>query len=258
VVQHGRAHPVDGVDHLGHEDALDGAGGDDPPVVQQHHVVAVRSREVEVVQRHERRGAGAGEPADQRERGQLRVHVQVVRRLVEQQLGLLGERPGQVHALALAARQRLQRPVGEVAQLDGGEGRGDDVPVAVGVTRPERPVRRPAQQHRVAHAQGDVGRLLLLHERDAAGAVTAAGGADVRAVQPHERRPGRPDRARGRDAGDQPQQRRLAGAVGAQQATDAAGRDGAVDAVEDQPSADLQRRLVDAQGHETALRSHSR
>ena len=73
-----------GVEHLG-----DGAAAGDPPAVEQHEVVAVRGSEVEVVQDDDDR---ALETAEQREDLVLVADVEVVRRLVEEEMPrVLGE-----------------------------------------------------------------------------------------------------------------------------------------------------------------------
>ena len=79
-------------------------------------MVGVARREVEVVQHHHDRGAAAGvELGEQVEHLDLVGDVEVGRRLVEQQqVGALREGHRDPHPLALAARQLVDRAVGEV------------------------------------------------------------------------------------------------------------------------------------------------
>ena len=78
--------------------------------------VGVAGGQVEVVQHHDdRRAAAPVEVGEQVEHVELVAHVEERRRLVQQQdVGLLGQRHRDPHALALAAGELVDRPVGQV------------------------------------------------------------------------------------------------------------------------------------------------
>ena len=161
--------------------------------------------EVEVVRRQH---DGA---AQRRERAQHRVPVLEVergRRFVEQQHGrLLRERAPEHRAPALAARQRRDRPRAQLGHADRAQ-RPLDRGVVLGAVAVERGRARVAPAaHEVLDRERELPVLLLRQERDAAG--------DRAPVEPLERR--HLALVGLEDAGQNPQQRRLAAAVRADQ-----------------------------------------
>ena len=113
------------------------------PVAHRDELVGVARGEVEVVQHHDDRGAAlAVEVGEQVEHLDLVGDVEEGRRLVEQQdVGLLRERHRDPHALALAARELVDRPIGEVGDAGRVE-RGGDGLVVVRAPAAEQPLVR--------------------------------------------------------------------------------------------------------------------
>src|SRR5690606_20023604 len=93
-----------------------GTAGVDVAFAHGDEVVGVPGGEVEVVQDHrDRRSAAAIEVGQQVQDLDLVTHVEEGRGLVEQQdVGLLCQGQGDPHALALAAGQFVDDPVGQV------------------------------------------------------------------------------------------------------------------------------------------------
>ena len=168
--------------------------------------------------RHDGQPVLAPQPGDELERLLLVADVERARRLVEQQdRRLLGERPGDHEPLALAAAQRA-----EPAPANGPSSSRSSTPATISrswrVAAGEvADVRRPAEQHVLdaGHVVGD--QRLLRHVGD-----------ELRPPAARARR----QRARRRratspraldEADDGPQQRRLAGAVGADEPEPLAG-----------------------------------
>ena len=154
---------------------------------------------------------------------QLLAHLRVegAERLVEQQQARLdGERPGQGHALALAARELGRHPVGEgleVHELEQlGHALADLVLRALADLEPEGDV--------AVHAHVLERGVVLEHEADVAPLRRQAGG--VGAVELDHARVGR------LEPGHDPQQRRLAAAARAEQGGQRARRDIDGDVVE--------------------------
>ena len=102
-----------------------GALGDERPALHGDQVVGVAAGLVEVVQHeHDRAALALVEVDEQVEHLDLVGEVEERRRLVEQhQVGALGQRHGDPDPLALAARQLVDRPVGEVERAGGDHGR---------------------------------------------------------------------------------------------------------------------------------------
>jgi hypothetical protein len=158
---------------------------------------AHRVEEPAVVGHHDERPAAGGEVAGQPVDA---LHVEVVRRLVEQQqVGVVEQRAGQCQAPALPARQRPERRVGalrEAVEPHAAQQASQDLAPpagALGVL--------PARAQRVAHRPAGVGLVALGDERHRDGARAR-----------HRARVGR------LLPGDEPQQGRLALAVGAHHA----------------------------------------
>ena len=91
------------------------------------------------------------------------LRVERAERLVEQQhLGLHGERAGQCHALALAARELGRQPVGEVLEVHELEQLGDAVAhLRLGALADLEPERDVARRRQVRER-----RVVLEHEAD--------------------------------------------------------------------------------------------
>ena len=122
-----------------------GPGRHDPPLAHGDQVVGVAGREVEVVQHHHDGGAaGLVEVGEQVEHLDLVGDVEVRRRLVEQQqVGLLGQGHRDPDPLALAARELVDEPVGEVEGVGELERLGDRL-LVLGRPPPERALVRVA------------------------------------------------------------------------------------------------------------------
>ena len=196
--------------------------------VQEQEPVGVLARVREVVH-----GAHDGEAAVRAQRGHqlehllLRADVERARRLVqEEQGGVLRDRAREHGALALAAAQRAEPPVEQVRPVEAGErrARGHDVPEPRAARVAE--VRRPAEDDVLEHGRVRRDDRDLRDDRDPPG--------DRAPAEPGDLVPLEPDRARVRDeAGDRPQERRLAGAVRADQAQPLPVLDREVDVVDD-------------------------
>jgi hypothetical protein len=120
---HGGADAIDVRDELFREDFLDRPGGHHLSLVQDHHVIAVHRRQVEVVQCHDAREAQA---RYQGQEVQLMLDVEVVRRFVEEEFArFLGEGAGDLDPLAFTAGERAPGAVGMAGQPGAGE-RGPD------------------------------------------------------------------------------------------------------------------------------------
>ncbi len=90
------------------------------PPGEHEDPVGVARREVEVVERRDHRHAAlAAQPTDPLEQVELVADVEVGRRFVqEENRGLLGERPGEDRALALATAEREDPVAGPVGEAD--------------------------------------------------------------------------------------------------------------------------------------------
>lgn len=104
------------------------AGRDDAPVREHVKPVAVRGREIEIVNRRER---GDAEAPHAREQFELVTEIEVVGRLVEeQQFGLLNKRARQQRALLFSTRQRRETLRAALDEVDVSQ-RGFDDPAIV-------------------------------------------------------------------------------------------------------------------------------
>ena len=144
-------------------------------------------------------------------------------RLVEQEHPrLLGQRAGEEDPPPLAAGEGVDPPVGEVGEVAGGQRPLHRAQVVAAGDGQQPLVRRPAHHDRLAHREGPVEPRLLGDEGADPGHLAARRGGRVEAAQP--------DRAglRREQPGHQADERRLAGAVGAEQADELAlaGREG--------------------------------
>src|SRR5206468_2299674 len=204
------------------EDVDGGADARDLARAQQQQAVAQLGGQVQVVRDEQDRHAALAVQAPQQRR-RLRLVAQVEMRggLVEhEEPRLLGQRPREQGALALAARELLERQRSQRERLRRRHGgaRGGDVGGVL--EEAARRVRVTAHQHELLDRERKGPRRLLRHHRHLA-----------------RQRPGReiahgpsgePDLAalRAQHAREQPQQRRLARAVGTDDAEDLAALDG--------------------------------
>ncbi len=165
------------------EHLVRGTVGDDVAVLQDDDAVAVAGGEVQVVE-HD---SGTGKPADQFEDVVLVADVEVVRRLVEKDVGgLLGERPGDEGALMFTTGETVQVAPREVGESDGVECAGDDGPVVAGGARPEPLVGQSSERHQVGDAHrhaGGRGVTFLGDDGDAGGDVASPCRGEVVAVE---------------------------------------------------------------------------
>jgi hypothetical protein len=195
-------------------------GLDDAALRHHRHVVAEHERLVLVVGHEHAGDAEVGEEGvDLAPHLHPQRRVEVRERLVEQEhAGAGSERPGQRHALLLAAGQRRRQPVAEAGEPDEGEGLVDAA-AAVGIALRDAVADVPLdghvrEQRPVLEHHPDVA-ALRRHGRDVAPADDDRAG--VGPLEP----------------GEDPQQRRLAAARRSEQGDDRAGLDREVDVVED-------------------------
>ena len=159
---------------------------------------------------HREQGAPLlGELAHQIEEHHLVAQVEEARRLVEgQRRRLLGERARHHHALPLAGGELVDQAVGERESVDPRQRRARDRDVALGFEGDPGEVRVAAEQHRLERGEGHLEARLLGHHGEPA--------RDLPARQRRQRIAAQLDRSelRGERAREQPDQRRLARAVG--------------------------------------------
>ena len=194
----------------------------DHAAVQADDARQVRGDPVEVVRREDDRQPAGVEVVEQVQDLVAQAHVDARRRLVhEQQLGLAEQRARDEHALLLAARQLADVAIGEIADVELREHRGDLR--ALGAAGPRQPPAVDARhQHALAHRhrEAPVDRLDLRHVRHPQiGAPRHAAVRDAHAARQHAQR------------------RRLAGAGGADDADELAPVDREVDVDEDRLAA---------------------
>ena len=164
-----------------------------------------------------------------------------------EQRRVLGERPGEHRPLALAARERAELPVGEVGEIEPGErllGRGE---IAPALTARVGDVRRPPEQHVLAHRHPRRHHRHLRNDGDAPRELAPGEPPDRLAVQR--------DRAVvAHEPGDRAQQRRLPRAVRADQRHPLAVLDRERDAVDDRAAAQLDRDVIESErGHDDSI-----
>ena len=234
VGDHGRVDAEGVADELGGEQLARRSLRDHPAVGEADHRVAVGGGRVEVVQ-----DPADGQPvldvqaAHERHDLELVAHVEVGRRLVEQQhAGALGERDGQPGALALAAGQRVDEAVGVARGVGDLQRPGDRLAVGGAQAAEAAEVRLAAELDE--RGDRDAGHRLraLGQQREALGDRAGRERGDVLAVE-HDRAGGR-----AQDAAERAQQRALARAVGSDQRGDPAGRELDVDGLDDRRAAE--------------------
>ena len=193
-------------------------GGDDAALGQHDERTAEAGGEVQIVRGDDdRQAALAIQPCEQRGDVELVAEIERRRRLVEQQdLGLLGERAGDDDALLLAARER-----GEAAALEGERAGGRERLARDGHVARALEFERAEVRDSVPSGRS---RARCSRRRD--GFPAARPRCDARAPRAGQRREVAPSSVtvpdvRPQHAGQQPQQRRLARAVGAENADDA-------------------------------------
>ena len=112
--------------------------------------------------------------AQEIERLKLVREIETGDRLVEQQQRrLLSERPGQVHALPLAAGELRHRPITERHGVGRLQRPLDRLRVGGALRLKALEVRQPAERHRLAHGERQIDRRVLRQERRAAGDLPA-------------------------------------------------------------------------------------
>ena len=149
-------------------------------------------------------------------------------------LRLLGERPRDDDALLLASRERPEAPVGEGEEVEPRERAGRRVPVAGAFLRKRTEVRRPPEERVLGHRHPGRRRRLLRHDGDEP--------RELRARQLAHASPVEDDLARERqEPGDRAKQRRLAGAVRADEREPLPVGDRHVHGVDDRAAAELDR-----------------
>ena len=185
-----------------------------PPALQQEDTVTVARRQVEVVQDHQHRRALAGEIAHGLQGGVLVQWVEGRSRLVEQQhlpcpaRPQLRQHPRQVHALALAARQRQVAAPAQVLGVCGTQRRLDDFAIAYAAAG----MRQAPHADHVEYRKGEIqGRTLRQHGQ-APRTLLAGPGTQRAPVQGHAAGGGLQLATEGTE------QRALAGPVGAEHA----------------------------------------
>src|SRR5450756_1146297 len=169
-------------DVLGGEDVGRRAVGDQPPVQEGHQLEALGSR-LHVVGAHEYGDAPLAQPREEAEDRLLGVHVHAGERLVEQQhVRLLGERPGEEHALLLAAGQLADGAPRELGDAELVQTARHHLAVGrLGAAQPAQAAVAP-HHHHVAHGDGQAPVDLLAPGHVGDGIRLAAGRA---AVQQH-------------------------------------------------------------------------
>ena len=189
VPQHRRVDAVHLADELRGEHGGRWPGRHDPAGGEHDHVVGEGGGQVEVVQRGEGGEPALGEAADEREGVELGADVEVVGRLVEQQQPrLLGQRPGEVDPLALAAGEGAVEPLGELEGADIGEAAQREGAVVAAGRREEAAVGCAAEQHGIRHRDLELAVGMLLCQGHDAGPAAAGRPVESLAVEVHAAR----------------------------------------------------------------------
>ena len=171
------------------------------------------------------RDDGEAEIGHQRQESAAGARIEMVRRFVEEEdARLLGQRPGDLRPLSLAARERAHFAVGEGKQFHAAEGVLDDGGFLG--ARPARGMRYAAERHVVAHGNAMVGPVRLSYDRNAPGSLDGRHHGQ-RLAEEADRAGGRSQRA-----GQNAHERGLARAVRADDGKALAGRDVDRNAVE--------------------------
>ena len=201
-----------------------------PVAVQEQQAVAVAGGPVGVVQGQRHAAAGVGLAARPGQQPGLMRRVEMGQRLVEQRdARRLHRQLRQPRALALAAGQGGERAAGEVGQFPAGEVRRQ-----IGQRSPER---KMPERDEVGHAAEKSALVALRQQADVLRAGQRRQGGNRLAVERDAavHRDGEPRQHR--------QQRRLAGAVGAEDAQHLAGFKREIERIDQRAGAGLQREL---------------
>lgn len=225
--------------HVAADDLVDAAGRG-PPAGHVDDPVHHRQQRVHVV-RGEQHGdlLGPGHPGRQLHDLLARAQVQVGQRLVhQQQLRPADQGVRDQHPLRLAAGEGADALVGEARGADGFEHLLDQLAAWTRGQPGAEPVPVEAERHEVAGAQRGV-RLDLHLLRHVADRAAAPGGRAAVDQDPALVRPSQTH--------DDAQDRRLALAVGPDQAGELAGGEAEADAVEDLPAAEPDAHVLQGQ-----------
>ncbi len=208
---------------------------------QHVDAVAEQCGQAQVVQRREH---GDAEPGDDLEDLDLVVDVEVVGRLVQDEMvGFLGQRPCYQNELLLAAGQGVEPAPGQLLAAHPLDRRLDDGAVGVGVAVEGSLVRGPADHHHLPDGEIELAGGLLRHHRDAPRGVLGAQREHVGSVQQDP--PGR----RRVDPVDRLEDRRFPAPVRPHQPGEFAVADGQVDPGDDAPPGDVDGQAVQPQAH---------
>ena len=197
--------------------------------MQEHDPVGKPHREVEIVQHGNDSGAVLRAPPRRLDEVDLMAHVEAGRRLIQQQqawpmqrlaAGKLHQDAGQMRALLFAAGERRQLPVAEMRQSDLGE-RGIDQPLRAGAAGIAR-----AHMNDLLDRERESDADMLRQHRAVVSEVAWRIGMDLALLQFD------PALCRAKVAGQHAQERRLAGAVGADDRDHFAGRNAQVDGID--------------------------
>jgi hypothetical protein len=208
---------------------------------QHVDAVAEQRGQAQVVQRREH---GDAEPGDDLEDLNLVMDVEVVGRLVQDEMvGFLGQRPGDQNELLLAAGQGVEPAPGQLLAAHALDRQLDDVAVGVGVAVEGFLVRRPADHHHLPDGEIELAGGFLRDHRDAPRRVLGAQRQHVGAVQQD------PPGGRRVYPVDRPQDRRFPAAVRPHQPGEFAVADGQVDPGDDAPPGDVDGQVLQPQAH---------
>jgi hypothetical protein len=225
------------------EDVARPARGEQPTPGQQCEAVAGAGRQAEVVGDDEGAAARRREFPDQREHLDAVAQIEMGRGLVEQQdLGILGQRPGDQHELSLAAGQLENGSVGEFGDPHPLHGALRALDVGRRLVAERTQVRRPAHQHDLTGAEGKGDLDVLGDHRQLPR--QGASRQRLRASTAHaDASGGRPQHPRG-DA----EESRLAGAVAAGEHEDLAREELEVDVAQNLATAELDGDPLEGEG----------
>lgn len=219
-------HVEDVFEHARGEDLGRRPGRDDRSVVHDDHLVTELRRQVQVVERSDR-----GDPqfAGERQEFELVAHIEVVRRLVEDENArALCKRSGEHDPLALAARKGLPRSVGELDDARTAHRVGDNVAVEFGVSCEYPLMRESAEHDHLVHGQFELGRRLLCHDRQLLRHLTRCERMTVAPIEEHGAS------SRTGDAVDRLEERRLPRSVRPDDSDEAAGADIEIEPIDEQ------------------------
>ncbi len=202
-------------------DLIGRADRDDPACPEQQHARREVRGGFELVHRGDARDSLSPDDAyEQIVELEAMPHVEERGGLVEEQHARpLREGARQGDTPPLTAAQLVDAALGEIRQVAPGDRILDDVAILGALLQPRALVRRSAHGDDVAHPEAERHALALRQERDHAGELASAGVAHLSARHPHL------PLARLEQPGSEPQERRLASAVRAENRRDLAGVD---------------------------------